>query len=165
MNMPTPAVAPAQNIPPLLPEQVAPFPPRRFELPDLDRHGFWLLPRLRKMYPHLNDRAVISWLRSILYVAEFKVLYTPNSMSLAQMESAHTLSAKPVVREHFTLVKDPEDKAQQEEASAIYDELARWAKHVSADVILISPQTDVPQELISKRIGRLFKTEQYFARV
>lgn len=139
---------------------------RRFTLPDLDRHGTWLVPRLLKTYPHLNQRTVIGWLKSMMYDNEHLFLWQPNSVALAQMERAQTLAPKPMVRERFVWCRDQKDKAHLAEAAGFYERFNAWAKNLGCDTLLVMEMTDVPEEQVKKVLGgRLFQRAQTFAKV
>lgn len=138
---------------------------RRFDIPDLDRHGLWLLPRLKQKYPHLNDRGILSWIRNIVFVNDWHFICQDTGVALAQCISAHTLSPKPVIHEHFVWVRDKEDKEQVRAALSFYEDFGRWAKHHGADVVIVEEDTDVPHEMIKEKLGRVFTRTQQFARV
>ena len=138
---------------------------RRFELADLNLHGEWLLPRLRRTYQHLNDRAAASWLRSILYNNEWLFLCQPHGVSLSQVLYSEALSPKPIVRERFTWVESPELVEQTSDAQWFYAEIQRWARSLGADPIILDETSDVPPELVRERLGRVFERKQLFARI
>lgn len=138
---------------------------RRFDIPDLDRHKMWLLPRLYKAYPHLNERSLIGWLRSVIYSNEYLFLFQDDAVALAQCMSAHTMQPKPVVEERFVFVRDIESKEQAEAASEFYTQFAVWAKHHGAEVVIVEEMSDVPHEQIGKKLGRIFTRQQLFGRV
>lgn len=135
---------------------------RRFQIPDLDRHAGWVIPRLKRAYPHLDDRTLAGWLRGLVYNPEFLFLYQENACALAQVERAYTLNPRPIVKEHFVFCRN-EDAA--EDAVWFYDEFKRWARNQDAEVIILSALSDVPKERIKSRFGRLFETPQIFARL
>lgn len=138
---------------------------RRFELPDLDRHSLWFMPRFLKNFPHLNERQAIGFLRGVLYSNEYLFLFQEKGIALAQAVGSHALDASSVVWERFVWVEDPENKMQVEAASYFYERFGEWAKRKSISTVLVDQQTDVSDELIKARIGRIFTTEQKFARV
>ncbi len=138
---------------------------RRFAIPDLDRHGKWILPRLLQVYAHLNERAAAGFLQGLVYSNEFLFLYQPQGVALAQAMSAHTLEPKPLVMERFVWVEDPKDPVQVERASHFYTEIYRWAKAQNCATIVVEEMTDVPHDLIKARIGRIFNRQQQFVRV
>lgn len=138
---------------------------RRFQRPDIDRHGPWLLPRLAAAFPHLNERSLIGFLNGLLYSNDVIFLYQPTSVALAQLISAHTLEPKPVVWERFVWCKDPKDEQQQKDAANFYVELHRWAQALKCQQIVVEERTDVPHDLIKQKLGRIFSRQQQFVRV
>ena len=138
---------------------------RRFDTADLSQHGKWIVPRMIQSYPHLNERAVATFLQNVLWNNEWLILYSETGVALAQVMSAHTLDAKPVVYERFVWVENKEDKAQLKHAAEFYTEFRRWAKSMSAEVIIVEENTDVPHELIKEKLGRIFTRQQQFARL
>jgi hypothetical protein len=88
-----------------------------------------------------------------------------HSVALAEMQRANGLADKPIVRERFVLIEDIENAAQQKEAADFYDEFKRWAKNLSADIILVQELTNVPAEMIKEKLGRIYQRQQQFARV
>ncbi len=135
---------------------------RRFQIPDLDRHGAWMIPRIIRAHPHLDNRTLIGWLRALVYNNECLFLYQPNSVALAQVERAHTLNPRPIVRERFVFARD--DK-HTEEASAFYERFATWARQMGCDTLIVCEMTDVPEDKVKKILGRLFTRPQVFAKV
>ena len=140
-------------------------PIRRFQLPDLSKHGAWILPRLLQAYPHLNERSAASWLQTILYNNEFCFLYHDHGVALAQLVSVNALTAKPIIQEIFAWVEDRENKDQIEAAAEFYTEFQRWAKNTGATTIIVEEMTDVPHDMIKEKLGRIFTRQQQFARV
>lgn len=139
---------------------------RRFELPDLDRHGVWIMERLLKAYPHLTSREMIGWLKGLVYSSEHMFLYQENAVGLAQVERSHTLTPKPVIRERFVFARDPENKRHIADACELYVEFARWAGHHGADVVIVDELTDVSRDAIKDKLGqRVFVKEQAFVRL
>ena len=138
---------------------------RRFDTADLTTHGAWIVPRMMKTFPHMNERGVASFLQTILYNNEWLILYQDHSVALAQVMAAHTLQGRPVVHERFVWVEDKEDKEQVKQAAEFYVEFLRWAKSLSAEAIIVEENTDVPHELIKEKLGRIFTRQQQFARV
>ena len=153
------------------PLKVAPAPTvlysevRRFDLPDLDRHAAWFLPRLIKEYPHLNERSAIGFLRSVLYDNTYLFLYQEKGVALAQVLGAGGLDAEGVVWERFVWVADPTDEGQKTAAASFYPQMLKWAKQLGIDVVHVENKSDVPRELIKSAAGRVFETAQAFLRV
>src|SRR5215468_6993166 len=93
---------------------------RRFELPDLDHHARWFMPRFLKEYPHLNQRAAIGFLRGIIYNNEFLFLFQDNAVARAQLMHSGGLEPEAIVWERFVWVENPADAAQTHAASSFY---------------------------------------------
>jgi hypothetical protein len=138
---------------------------RRFELPDLSRHGKWIMPRLLQAFPHLNERSAAGFLSSIIYNNEHLFLYQPHGVALAQVVSSHTLMPKPVIWERFVWVEDQQDKDQINAAASFYDHFAKWGKAMDVEIMIVEELTDVPHELIKTKVGRVFSRQQQFARL
>lgn len=145
---------------------VSPAPSiRRFDTADISKHGAWLVPRLIQAYPHMNERAALTFLQNIVWNNEYLLLYSETAVALAQTMAAHSLDAKPIVYERFVWVENREDKQQVKDAAEFYVEFYRWAKSQSADVIIVEENTDVSHDLIKEKLGRVFTKQQQFARV
>ena len=145
----------------------APPPPadiRRFQIPDLDRHGGWLIKRLLLAYPHLDQRSLIGWLRGLISLNECLFLYQEHSVALAQVERSHTLAPKPLVRERFVFCQDP---AYEDEAAAFYPKIATWAKHQGCHILVIKELTDVPDAKIRRALatGKFQERTQTFVKM
>lgn len=138
---------------------------RRFDTADFSKHGAWILPRMLKAFPHMNERGVATFLQNILYNNEYLLLYADTGAALAQVMSAHSLDAKPIVYERFVWVEDREDKEQIKHAAEFYTEFYRWAKSLGAEVIIVEENTDVPHDTIKEKLGRIFTRQQQFARL
>lgn len=134
---------------------------RRFELPDLNTHGGWMIPRLAKMFPHLSEQQLAGYLRGLIYDPESMFLYCDNAIGLAQVVRSHTLQPEPAIWERFVLARSD---AHVDEAAEFYADFQRWAKHHGATAIVISEQTDVPIDSIKEKLGRLFERKQMFAK-
>ena len=144
----------------------APLPViRRFDTADLSKHGKWIVPRMMAQFPHMNERAVATFLQNIIYNNEWLLLYSEEGVALAQVMSAHTLTARPIIYERFVWVENPQDKQQIKNAAEFYTEFYRWAKSQSAEVIIVEESTDVPHDLIKEKLGRIFSRQQQFARL
>lgn len=138
---------------------------RRLQIPDLDRHAGWFLPRFQKTFPHLNQRQAIGFLKNVIYDNEFLFLFQNNAVAMAQAMSAHGLDASTIIWERFVWVADPTDQDQLEQASHFYTEFLTWAKRKSVAIVHIEENTDVPHELIRSRVGRVLNTEQKFVKL
>lgn len=144
----------------------APLPAiRRFDTADLTTHAAWIIPRMVKAFPHLGERGVAGFLQQINYNNEYRLMYADHGVALAQVMSAHSLDASPIVYERFVWVENPEDKDQLKTAAEFYVEFARWAKHLGAVVMIVEENTDVPHDMIKEKLGRIFARQQQFARI
>lgn len=138
---------------------------RRFELPDLDRVAPWFFPRFLKKFPHLNERAAVGFLKGVLYQNDFKFLFWDHAVGCAQTMNDHQLAGgQPVIWERFTFVEDPANAKWQEAASYFYKEWEQWAKWQGVSIIRLS-DSDVPNEVIQKRVGRVYDVKEQFFRV
>jgi hypothetical protein len=153
-------------------QQAPPVPPivvtgtiRRFELPDIDRHGSWMMRRLIMAYPHLTERTAIGWLRNILYQNEFLFLYQDHSVALAQAVRPDALTPRTSIWEKFVWAQDPKNAEHQAEAALFYDHFLKWAGHQDAELIVVEEQSDVPHDLIKAALGKLLERRQIYARL
>jgi hypothetical protein len=135
---------------------------RRFEIPDIDRHGMWLLQRIQRAYPHLDQRSVIGWLRGLIYNRENMFLFQEHSVGLAVLDRGETLNPKPLVRERFVFAQSDE---HIDEAALFYPEFARWGRNMGCERMIINEKTDVPLEKIKKILpeARTFAQQITFA--
>lgn len=138
---------------------------RKFDTADLSLHGKWIVPRMMQAFPHLNERGVATFLQTINYNNEYLLLFADTGVALAQVMSAHTLDAKPVVHERFVWVQDRENKEQVKHAAEFYTHFYRWAKTLGTEVIIVEENTDVPHDMVKEKLGRIFTRQQQFARV
>jgi len=137
---------------------------RRFERPDLDQHGAWLLERLRTVYPGVTEMILYSRLMNILYNNEFLVLYQDDAVAVAQLVRGNSLNPRPSVHEWFVFVKNPADKAAIDRASAFYADFVRWGYAQDCEAIVLSSgMSDVPIEEARKHLGgRIHEKQQLF---
>lgn len=138
---------------------------RRFERPDIDKHAAWFIPRLLKVFPHLNERSAYTWLLNILTSNEYMFLYLDHGVALAQAVQ-YGLRAEAVVEEQFVWIEDPLDKDMQNDAAFVYSHFHEWAKRKGLPVMIIEENSDVPHETIQKALNkRLFERKQIFVKV
>ena len=135
---------------------------RRFQVPDVERHGGWMAKRMAQAYPHLTERQVPGWLRGIVYMNEFLFLYQDHSVALAQAVRPDPFNAKIVVWERFVWAESPE---YAPEAAEFYGRMKVWALQQDADTIVVGEQTDVPPEMIKAKLGKLLERKQLYARL
>lgn len=138
---------------------------RRFQDPDLDKHGLWLVPRLLNSFKHMNQRELVGWLRGIVASNEFLFLYQDHAVGLAQAMRVSPLRPDVIVQEWFVFVEDKENKQHLAEAAMFYEDMLRWGKTQGATRILVEELSDVPHEMIKEKLGRLFETKQIVARI
>lgn len=150
------------NAAPVAGNSVAPEPlVRRFEIADLNKHGGWIIRRLRQARPTLSDPQVMAWLKGVIYSNEYLFLYQEHGCACAQTVREETLENKPVIRERFVFAEE----GFQAEAASFYSEFAQWAKNQQVTTMIVEEMTDVPHDLIKERLGRLFERKQVFARI
>ena len=150
------------NVPVLKPVVFAEV--RRFELPDLDRHGKWFLPRFLKEFPHLNERSAIGFLRGIIYSNEFLFLFQEKGVALAQAMGSGGLEAEPIIWERFVWVEDPTNVEQQKAAAFFYNRIEKWAQTMGTKIVHVEMKSDVPHEMIKAQVGRVYETVQKYLR-
>ena len=155
---------PAEILKPVAPPPVIGADVRRFELPDMDRHARWFMPRFLTEFPHLNERSAIGFLRGIIYSNEFLFLFQEKGVALAQAMGSGGLDAEAIVWERFVWVEDPTDVAQQQAASFFYVRIAEWAKRMGTGIVHVECKSDVSHDLIKAKVGRVFETSQKFIR-
>lgn len=136
--------------------------PRPFSQADLQTHGGWILQRLLKALPALNERQMAGWLSSAIYSNEHLFLCQEHSVAMAQVFRVAGLEGKPVVRERFVFAMP----GYEDEASYFYLDFRRWALSFGADVMVVEEMTDVPHDTIREILdGRLFERKEIFVRL
>lgn len=155
---------PEAALKPLAPPPVLFAEVRRFELPDLDTHAKWFMPRFLREFPHLNERSAIGFLRGIIYSNEFLFLFQEKGVALAQAMGSGGLEADPIIWERFVWVEDPTDTAQQQAAAFFYVRFIKWAEGMGTRIIHVENKSDVSHDLVKARAGRVFETAQRFLR-
>lgn len=154
------AAAVAEKLPP--PPAVKPQPEiRRFQLPDLFKHGPWIVKRLLQTYPHKTQQQLEGWLRGIIGHNEFLFLYMDHAVALGTFMREDPLSEHPHFQEIFVLAEE----GFREEAAAFYTEFVRWSKGLGIEVMCVEVMSDVPHETIKARVGRIFTRQIQFARL
>lgn len=154
---------------------------RRFGLPDLNDSAAWLIPRLQRSWPHLQNQNIFGWFRGIIDSSEYFFVRTDHAVTLVQ-QIHEKLLAQPIVREHFTLAMrsaEPGHPGYVDEAVFLYGEIRQWAFRVGAAEVHLQnywdekehPEqaaarlTDVPRDMVKGQFGRLFLRETYFAKI
>jgi hypothetical protein len=135
---------------------------RRFQVPDVERHGGWMARRMAQAYPHLTERQVPGWLRGIVYMNEFLFLYQDHSVCLAQAVRPDPFTPKIVIWERFVWA---ESQDYIGEAADFYARMKVWALQQDSDTIVVGEQTDVPLEMIKAKLGKLLERKQLYARL
>ena len=138
---------------------------RRFEIPDLSRHGGWLMKRFEVKFPDMREQAIAGYLRALIFDNEHHFMFQDHAVALFQFVYSPGIKPVKLVQERFVWIEDKEDKEQVKQAAEFYVEFLRWAKSLSAEAIIVEENTDVPHELIKEKLGRIFTRQQQFARV
>lgn len=138
-------------------------PSRRFQIPDLDTHGRWIIERLLKVYPHQTERNLIGFLRGIIADNGYLFLYQDCGVALATVAKTNPLLPKSHVEEIFVWVAPGH---QPDEGAVFYEDFSRWTKHHGLDLLIVEVASDVPHETIRTVLDkRLFERKVTFARV
>ena len=138
---------------------------RRFSTADLNEHGAWLLARMLKVYPHLHERTIAGYLRSMVESNEHLFLYQPNSVALVQLERGFTLEPESVVRERYVLARDPANVEHVKKAAQFYGHIREWARHLGVKIVVLGDMSDVPLDMIQKTLGKPFDKRLTFVRL
>lgn len=158
--MPAAAVA-EKPLPHVAPEPTV----RRFEVPDLERHGGWLMQRFLTAFPHLNERQAVGFLRGMAYSNEHIFLFSEHGCALFQMMNEHALDPHPVIWERFVWAQDPGDPKHVLACADFYDSVKRWAQTKGVSILHVEEKTDVGEDEIKKRLGRVLEIKQKVARL
>lgn len=156
-------------------EPVTGYVARRFGLPDLNDCAGWLVPRLSKSWPQLQQITIFGWFRGIIDSPEYLFVRTDNAVSLSQRINER-LSPNPIVKEHFTF---PKNQSHLDEAAFLYTEIKQWAFRLGASEVLLQhyydekefPEeaakrmTDCPKDMVRPAFGKLFAREILFAKI
>jgi hypothetical protein len=139
---------------------------RRFEVPDIDRHGAWLGTRILRAFKHLDQRSIRGFLQGLVYNNEACFLYQDNAVGLAQADRAWSLNPRTVIRERFVFCRDPDNQQHVLEAAALYTEFARWGRAIGAETMVVEELSDVPDSLVRSAIkGRFGIRNETFVRL
>lgn len=146
-------------------------PISRFSMPDLTKHGLWLLDRLRdfQMYHHLTERILIGWLRGVMESNEWSFLKSNLCVALAHSVNPELCPAL-IVKEVFVFCmgRDPDGIIERNalmEGAIMYREFERWGHSLGATELVGSgvvsiegdSTSDVPKELIERSLNRKIK--------
>lgn len=130
-------------------EHVAATPTRRLQVPDLERHGNWIIERLRQAFPYRNERELLGWLRGVIDSNDYCFLYQEHGVALATRVRNHPLEQRAHVQEIFCFARPGHEAS----AAAFYDDFKRWAKFSDIQVLVLSDLTDIPMDIIKDRLG------------
>ena len=168
-------------------------PSRRVARYDLNEMAAYLCKRMKEHWPHLQDRQILGYLQGCSdgpSSNEYLFIRTERSFLLAQSHQEF-LEPYPWVKEIFCFAYyddarfpaegDTVEQYQKEvkasailQAASLYEDLIRWAQKIAANEIIIDKYSDVPvkdeknpanMSTIKGRMGRLFKSEEIFARL
>ena len=135
---------------------------RRFETADLQTHGPWILERLKKANPDLDERRIAGWVAGLQFSNDHMFLYQDAAVALFQIVSAPGIRNYKIVQEMFVWARD---KDGIEDAADFYVHAQVWAQRQSAERLIVAENSDVPKAKIEERLGRLFDTKVTHARV
>ena|ERR1700722_11388349 len=161
----------------------------RVLMPDLVDNGAYLCKRIKEHWPQLQDRQILGWLQGCANSNEYLFIRTEKAWLLAQVQREFT-EPYPWCKEIFCFAvtddgnydKGSEGEKYQKDlnadaimqAASLYEDLIRWAQKICANEIIVDKYTDVPVKndkdatdmaTIKGRMGRLFKSEEIFARL
>ena len=102
---------------------------------DLAPLADWLIPKLSRSWPRLNDGAIIHWLRSSISDPHFLLIRTENVCALMQTEM-NILEPMPMVKEVFC---ESKDGVTHEECFDLYRFVVNWALQIKAVEFMFFP--------------------------
>jgi len=137
---------------------------RRLEVADIEQH-FWIVARLKAAYPHLDERTIPGWLRTVVYQNDLLALFQEHSVALAQTVRPDPFTPKLVVWERFVFAQDPKNQRHLAEASLFYERFSAWARTQDIQEMVVGVRSDVPGDMIRDRLGKLSQMTNYVARV
>jgi hypothetical protein len=138
---------------------------QRFGPADLTTHARWMMPRLMELYPHRNEFAIATFLKSLCDRNDCLFWRQPHSVCLAEVIQVFTLDPKPILMERFVWCEDRQNYHHVEEAAWFYDHMRSWAASADIEKMYIERSSDVPHEKITERVGRLSSEKIVVARV
>lgn len=121
---------------------------------DLDDKAHWLLPRLREAYPTYGDTQIINFLRNCIPSSDWYFVATVNAVLLAQVVTPPMRKMR--VDEEFCIVKHEDF---WEEGAELYRDLKRWAVHIGASKLCVDSFSDVPRDVIGRRVGKVTRMD------
>jgi hypothetical protein len=122
----------------------------RFQLADVPARAPWLLKRLIEEWPHISEATFAGRIRVWIGSNQHYFARTPHAIALAVLQR-HELDPLPFVEEVFLKTEG----VQNEEGTAIYRDLCRWAKGHGAAKVIIDKHSDMSSTQIQKRLDAL----------
>jgi hypothetical protein len=109
----------------------------------------------------------VTYTRQVAPILQQKcqVCHQPNSIALVQLERGYMIEPKPIIRERYVLARDPKDPEHVTEAALFYDHIKMWAERLEAEFVILSDMSDVPLDMIKKKMGRTFEKHITYVRV
>jgi hypothetical protein len=127
----------------------------RFGPPDFDSVGMWLLGELKERWPHVNERNIFGWLRSLTDASEYLFIRNEKAVLLAQ-QIRENFELHPTVIEIFCLGQD----GGLQDAAGLYTEMKRWAQSLGTEKMIVEEFTNVPRPMIVEAVGQPLETEK-----
>jgi hypothetical protein len=121
---------------------------------DLDDKAYWLMPRLREAYPSHSDVQIINFLRNCIPSPDWYFVATENAVLLAQVVTPPMRKMR--VDEEFCICKHEDF---WEEGADLYRDLKRWATTIGASKICVDSFSDVPRDVIGRRVGKVTRMD------
>ena len=166
------------------------FRVRRVMRHDLIDKGPWLVKRIGEVWPHLDQRQIMTKLISCCDQNEYLFVRTENAFLLARMVWGF-FEMRPDVQEIFCLAETTNDKHKEgsdawvyqdqrnkraiHQAALLYEDLLRFAQTQGAKEIMIDKYSDVPLPDKEEQVGpdtirariprRMFEGRELFFRV
>jgi hypothetical protein len=138
---------------------------RRFISSELSTHGHWLMPRLVSKWPNRNEWGWANYLRALCDRNDCLFLAQDHSVALAEIVQVDNLSGWKSIWERFVWCENRQSIDHIEEAALFYDRFHDWGVALAIGKIVVAQNTDVPTEMIKKRIGRVWNEEIKYVNV
>jgi len=130
---------------------------RRFTIVDFNQQGTWILDKLSDLFPNVNERNVVGWIRTLLGSTSHSFIYTEKALGLAQISHA-PLSNLPIVEEVFVLLA-PE--AKYADGIPIYMKWKMWSDSMDCKEIRVENFSEIPREYIELGLGKKIERVAY----
>ncbi len=103
---------------------------RRFNIPDLEKHGLWLFEKLQEQFKELQlaPTHLTAWIRGAIETNSYYFVCTDKAVGLAQANH-RPLTPRPYVDVIFVHSMDQSDISHE---PAIYQAMQRWGKGMGA---------------------------------